>query len=40
MATLIVRQANQHKVDHRNVNDSTQVGVRRKAPAATGKAAA
>ena len=40
MATLIVRQANHHKVDHRNVNDSTQVGVRRKAPAATGKAAA
>ncbi|GAE76878.1 low-affinity inorganic phosphate transporter [Cutibacterium acnes JCM 18918] len=32
MAALIVRQANQHKVDHRNVNDSTQVGVRKAPP--------
>ena len=39
MAALIVRQANQHKVDHRNVNDSTQVGVRKGSAVAGGTAA-
>jgi len=39
MAALIVHQANQHKVDHRNVNDSTQVGVRRGSAVAGGTAA-
>ncbi|PZQ76197.1 MAG: phosphate transporter, partial [Cutibacterium acnes] len=39
MAALIVRQANQHNVDHRNVNDSTQVGVRKGSAVAGGTAA-
>ena len=39
MAALIVRQANHHKVDHRNVNDSTQVGVRKGSAVAGGTAA-
>ena len=38
-AGQIVRQANQHKVDHRNVNDSTQVGVRKGSAVAGGTAA-
>ena len=39
MAAVIVRQANHHKVDHNNVNDSTQVGVRKGSAIAGGTAA-
>ena len=39
MAAGIVRQANHHKVDHNNVNDSTQVGVRKGSAIAGGTAA-
>lgn len=39
MAVLIIRQANHNKVDHNNVNDSTQIGVRKNSTVAEGTAA-